>query len=95
MRRDEPAVSESFMASNAMAVATNASYSVNLALSDFYLFGHMKGLFGRESFETGTRVLLVIEGFLRSLAKWTLTKIFLEWMRKLEQYIETDDDYVW
>jgi hypothetical protein len=26
--------------------------------------------------------------------KWTLTKVFLEWMRRLERCIETDGDYV-
>jgi hypothetical protein len=55
----------------------------------------MKRWLGRESFETGERLLSVVEGLFRSLEKWTLTNIFLEWMRRIEQYIETNDDYVW
>jgi hypothetical protein len=77
-----------------MAMEANASYSPDLDPSDFCLFGHMKGLFGRESFETGERLLSVVEDLFRSLEKWTLTKVFLEWMRRIEQYIETDDGYV-
>jgi hypothetical protein len=47
-----------------------------------------------ESFETEGQLLLAVEGILRSLEKWTLTKVFLEWMKRLERYIETDGDYV-
>jgi hypothetical protein len=44
----------------------------------------MKGRPGRESFETGERLLSAVERIFGSLAKWTLTKIFLEWMRRFE-----------
>jgi hypothetical protein len=83
------------MARNAMAMAANAADSPDLTPSDVYLFEHMMGRLGRESFETGERLLSAVEGVLRSLEKWTLTKVSLEWMRRLEQYIETDVNYVW
>jgi hypothetical protein len=38
---------------NAMAIAANAAYSTDLALSDFCLLGHVKTLLRGESFETG------------------------------------------
>jgi hypothetical protein len=82
------------MACNAMEIAAHAIYSPDLAHSDFYLFGHPNGLFWRESFETGEQLLSAVEDIFGSLAPCTLTKVFLEWMRRLEQYIETDDDYV-
>jgi hypothetical protein len=44
------------MAKNAMVVAANRPYSPALALSDFYLFGHVKGLLRGESFETGEQL---------------------------------------
>jgi hypothetical protein len=77
-----------------MEMVANASYSPGLAPSDFYLFGHMKEMLGRESFETGERLRSAVEGVSRPLKQWTLTKVFLEWMRRLEQYIESDDDSV-
>jgi hypothetical protein len=66
------------MAGNAMQMRITAEYSLDLAPSDFCLFGQMKGLFGRESFETGKRLLSVVEGLLQSLEKRILIKAFLE-----------------
>jgi hypothetical protein len=83
------------MARNEMVMADHPPYSPDLAPSDFHLFGHAKGLFRGESFETGEQVFLAVEGILRYLQMWTLTKVFLEWMKRLERYIETDGDYVW
>jgi hypothetical protein len=54
----------------------------------------MKGRFGRESFKTGGRLLSAAERGFACLEKRTLTKVFLEWMRRLEQYVETHSDYV-
>jgi hypothetical protein len=67
-----------------MVVDAHTPYSQDLALSDFYLFGHVKGLLRGELFETGERLLSTVDSILRSLEKSTLTKVFLEWMRSLE-----------
>jgi hypothetical protein len=83
------------MAQKAMAIATNHPYSPDLDLADFYLFRHVKCLLRGESFETRERLFSAVERILRSLEQWTLTRVFLEWMRRIEQYIETNDDYVW
>jgi hypothetical protein len=77
-----------------MGIAVHPPSSPDLAPSDFYLFGHVQGLLRGESFETGGQLLLAVEGILSSLTKWTLTKVFLEWMKRLERCIETDGDYV-
>jgi hypothetical protein len=55
---------------------------------------HVKGLLRGESFETGEQLLSAVEGILRSLEKSTLTKVFLEWMKRAERCIQTDGDYV-
>jgi hypothetical protein len=81
------------MARNETVIATNLPYSPDLASFDFDLFGHVKDLLRRESFETGERLLLAIEGIVRFLEKSTLTKVFLEWMTRLEWCIETNGDY--
>jgi hypothetical protein len=54
----------------------------------------VKGLLRGEALETGEQLLLAVEGILRSHEKWTLTKVFLEWMKRAERCIETDGDYV-
>jgi hypothetical protein len=77
-----------------MVIAAHPPSSPDLAPSDIYLFGHVKGLSRGESFETGERVLSAVEGFLGSFDKWTLTKVFLESMTRPERCIETDGDYV-
>jgi hypothetical protein len=78
MRHHEATVRPQDMAQNAMVIAAHAPYSLDLAPSDFYLFGHVKGLLWGESFETGEQLLSAVEGILRSLQQWTLTKVFLE-----------------
>jgi hypothetical protein len=47
------AESQQFMSPNGMVITAHLPYSPDLALSDFYLFGHVKGLLRGESFETG------------------------------------------
>jgi histone-lysine N-methyltransferase SETMAR len=77
-RRHNVIVSQQFMSRNEMVIAANAPYSPDLAPSDFHLFDHVKGLLRGESFETGERLLSAVDSILRSLEKWTLTKVFLE-----------------
>jgi hypothetical protein len=80
-------ISQQFLAQNGMRMATHLPYSPNLALSDFYLFGHVKGLLRGESFEMREdhlSVILVIQVILASLEKSILSKVFLEWMTRPE-----------
>jgi hypothetical protein len=83
------------MAGNAMVIAAHPPYSPDLAPSDFYLLGHVKGVLRGGSFEAGERLLSAVEGILGSLEQWTLTKVFLEWMTRSERYVEINGDYAW
>jgi hypothetical protein len=83
-RRHSATVSQQFRAQNAIVVAAHPSSSPALAPSGFYLFEYVKGLFRGESFKTGETLLSATEVMLSSLEKWSLTKVFLEWMRRLE-----------
>jgi hypothetical protein len=47
--------SQECMAHNEMVITADPSYSQDLAPSDLYLFGHIKGSLRRGSFETGER----------------------------------------
>jgi transposase len=49
-RPHKTALSQQFMAWNAMAIVARPPYSPDLAPSDFYLFGHIKCLLRGESF---------------------------------------------
>jgi histone-lysine N-methyltransferase SETMAR len=77
-RPHKATVSQQFMGQAAMAIASHPLYSLNLAPSDFYLFGHMKEWLGGESFEAGERLLSAVEGIVGSFEKWTLMKVFLK-----------------
>jgi histone-lysine N-methyltransferase SETMAR len=87
-------VSQQFMAGNAVVIAAHPPYSPDLAPSDFYLLGHVRGLLRGESFEAGERLLSAVEGILGSFEKWTLVKVVLEWVTRVERYIEINGDYV-
>jgi histone-lysine N-methyltransferase SETMAR len=93
-RPHKAVVSYQFMAGNAMVITAHPRYSPNLAPSDFYLLGHVRGLPRGTSFEAGQRLLSAVEGISGSFEKWTLTKVCLEWMRRLERCIEINGDYV-
>jgi hypothetical protein len=82
------------MARNVMVIAAHPPFSPDLTPSDIYLFGHVKSLLRGESFETRGQLLLAVDGILRSLETWILTKVFLEWMMSPERCIEINDDYV-
>jgi hypothetical protein len=77
-----------------MTIAVHPSDSPDLAPSDFCLFRHVKGLLRGESFETGERLLSAVESLFGFIEKWTLTKVFLEWVTRLERCIEINGDYV-
>jgi histone-lysine N-methyltransferase SETMAR len=77
-RLQKATVSQQFMAGNAMVLAVHPPYSPDLAPSDFYLLGHVKGLLRGWSFEAGERLFSAVEGILGSFEKWTVTKVFLE-----------------
>jgi hypothetical protein len=78
VRPHNAAVSQQFMAWNALVIAAQPPYSPVLAPSEFYLFGHVKSVLRGESFETGEQLLSALEGSLRSLETWPLTRVCLE-----------------
>jgi hypothetical protein len=82
------------MAGNATVIAADPTYSPDLAPSDFYLLGHARGVLRGQSFQAGGGLLSADEGIVGSFETWTLTKVFLEWMMKIEPCIEINSDYV-
>jgi hypothetical protein len=64
-----------------MGVTAHSRYSPDLAASDCYLFGHVKGLVRGESLETAAITIGGREHF-GAFEEWTLTRVFLEWMTR-------------
>jgi histone-lysine N-methyltransferase SETMAR len=87
------AVSQEFKEENGLERAIHPPYSQDLAPSDFYLFSHVKHCLRGQSFETADELFLAIDAVLRSIEKWTLHATFLDWMQRLQQYIEANGDY--
>jgi hypothetical protein len=59
-----------------MKSAPHPLYSPDLALSDFYLFGHVKRCLAGVSFEDADQLLAAVEGVLEGIKKVTLQAVF-------------------
>jgi histone-lysine N-methyltransferase SETMAR len=75
-RPHKPTVSQQFMARSVMVIAAHPPSSPDLAPSDFYLFGDVKGLLRGESFEAGERLVSAVEGMLEFVEKCLLRRFF-------------------
>jgi hypothetical protein len=82
------------METNGMTRADHPPSSLDLAPSDFYLFGHIKSRLARTSFDEGRDLLSTVKAILGSIDKWTLDRVFLEWMERLQRCIDANGDYV-
>jgi hypothetical protein len=74
-----------FMEHKAMKRAPHLPYSLDLALSDFYLFGHVKQLLRGYEFADREAPLHAIADILRDIEKVIFENVFLSWMERLRQ----------
>jgi hypothetical protein len=74
--------------------AIHPPYSSDLALSDLWLFGHLKGVLQRNSFDEPDELLSAIEEIMRGVDRETLDAVFHEWMTRLQKYIDGNGEYV-
>jgi hypothetical protein len=81
------------MEENGLERAIHPPYSPDVSSSDFYLFSHIEHYLRGQLFETADELFLVIDAVLRGIEKWTLSATFLDWMQRLQQYIETHGDH--
>jgi hypothetical protein len=65
-----------------------------LALSDFFLFGYVKGKLMGHRTETSSELLLRIRVIMAEIPLETLNAGFLEWMERLQKYVQVDGEYV-
>jgi hypothetical protein len=76
-----------------MKSVPHTPYSLDLAASDFYLFGYVKRCLAGLSFEDADQLPAAIEGVLEGIEKVTVQVVFLEWMERLRKCIATNGEY--
>jgi hypothetical protein len=69
-------------------------YSPDLAPSDFFLFEDVKGQLSECFFDHADDLLTAVQEILDGFDKPTLVRVFEEWVRILEQCIETEGECV-
>lgn len=83
-----------YMDLHSMKRAPHPAYSPDIAASDFYLFGYLKNELEGEEFETADQLFDAIQKILSEISHDTLNKVFLEWMKRLQQVIDNNGNYI-
>ena len=82
-----------FLQSHHISIAPHPVYSPDLAGSDFFLFGAMKGNCEKLDFTSPEEVLNHIKEKFEKFSKETLHNVFLEWEERLRWVIDHNGDY--
>jgi len=69
-------------------------YSPDLAPSDFWLFGFLKGKLSGKSYSTRDELEAAVVGILHTLKPSDFRRVYNEWIRRLELCIESGGEYV-
>jgi hypothetical protein len=77
-----------------MEQAPHPRCSPDLALSEFFLFGYVKGKLMGYRAETPSELLVRIRVILAEIPRGTLSAVFLEWMERLQRCVQVDNEYV-
>jgi hypothetical protein len=73
---------------------TSSPYSPDLAPWGFSLFGYVKGKLMGYRAETSSELLVRIRVILAEIPPATLNAVFLEWMERLQKYVQADGEYI-
>jgi hypothetical protein len=74
--------------------AHHPPYSLDIAPSDFYLFGKLKEQMAGSEFESTEDLLATIRSLTNAISRDELESVFQEWERRLEKRIQVGEDYV-
>jgi cbb3-type cytochrome oxidase subunit 1 len=69
-------------------------YSPDLAPSDFFLFGYVKGKLMGYGAETPSELFVHIRVILAEIPRETLDTVFLEWMEQLQKCVQVNGEQV-
>jgi hypothetical protein len=85
--------SAQFFGQYRMKTAPHPPQSVDIAPSDFYLFGHVKGCLAALSCERADELFEAVQGALEGIDKGTLQVVFLGRMDRLRKCIAANGEY--
>jgi hypothetical protein len=77
-----------------MKQAPHPPYSPDLAPSRFFLFVYVKGRLMGYRAETPSELLVRIWVILADIPRETLNAVFLEWMERLQKWVQVDGESV-
>jgi hypothetical protein len=77
-----------------METAPHPPYSPDLAPLDFFLFGYVKGKLMGYHAGSVAELLVRIQVILAEIPREALNTAFLEWMQRLQKWIDSDGEYV-
>jgi hypothetical protein len=83
-----------YISRNRMKQVPDPSYAPDLAPSDFFLFGYVKGKLIGYRAETPFEFLVRIRVILAGIPGETLNAVLLEWMERLQKWVQVDGEYV-
>jgi hypothetical protein len=86
-------MSRDYIGLNRMKHAPHPPYSPDLAPSDSFLFGCVKGKLMGYRAETPSELLVRIRVILAGIPRETLNAVFLEWMERLQKWVQVDCEY--
>jgi hypothetical protein len=79
---------------NGLRKLVDPPYSPDIAPSDFYLFGKVKNELISKSVHDEHELFLEVTEILSALPTTELRDVFRNWIRRLEQGIDTNSEYL-
>ena len=83
-----------YLESHGMKRAPQPPFSPDIAPSDFYLFGYIKGLLAGRSFQSADELLSAVIEILNGISGKISMKVFKEWEERLNQVIYLNGEYI-
>jgi hypothetical protein len=69
-------------------------FSPDIAPSDFFLFGWLKGELSSRPVNEINGLFEIVEIILSTLTPDTIARVFVNWIERLKQVIDTNGDYI-
>ena len=83
-----------YLKSHNMERAPQPPYSPDIAPSDFFLFGYVKGLLAGRSFQSADELFSAVMKILSEISEETLMRVFKEWEERLNQVTLLNGEYI-
>jgi hypothetical protein len=87
-------MSRDYIGLNQTKQAPHSTYSLDLAPSDFFLLGYVKGKLMGYRAETPSELLVRVRVILVEIPRESLNAVFFERMERLQKGVQVDGEYV-